>query len=59
MQEFWSIFEDFIKNTIMPCQNKYVKHNLFQLLPILLEKKKFEEKYMTEAFIMFLDSFNY
>jgi len=55
MQEFWSIFENFIKNNLISFNNLYTKENFIEFLIELLKKKNLEEKYINESFMMFLD----
>lgn len=59
MQEFWSVFENFIKTELMPSQNFYVKKNFLRFLETLLKKGKIADKYAIESFIMYLDFFTY
>lgn len=59
MQEFWSIFEDMIKNELMPSQDVFLKKNTIDLLIGLLHKVKFGENYAIESFVMYLEYFTF
>ena len=54
MENFWKIFENFLKNVLMANNNIYVKKNLLSFLIELLKKKNYKINLIEETFILFL-----
>ncbi len=55
MKEFFEIFEDFIKNTLISNNNQYSKQNFLKFVIQLCSKQNLDKKYLIESFLMGLE----